>query len=105
MNIFRNTFLVIKDQMPLSRFIRNFFLTRNAWGLFYKSSHISQGTNLPKVKYNTKKSADKAALAMMRKQNVWFSNYKCLRCDGYHVGKTRRREIENDPNRSNQPPV
>lgn len=45
----RNLILVIKDQMPLKRFIRNFFITRNAWGLFHKNSHISQGTGKPKV--------------------------------------------------------
>jgi hypothetical protein len=39
--------------------------------------------------YNTKASAEKAARAMTEKHGVWFSNYKCLHCDGYHVGKNR----------------
>lgn len=26
---------------------------------------------------------------MTAKRNVWFSNYKCLYCDGYHLGKNR----------------
>lgn len=85
----RNVILVIKDQMPLKRFIRNFFITRNAWGLFHVNSHISQGSGKPKVMYNTKASAAKAAESMAKKHGVWFSNYKCLHCDGYHVGKNR----------------
>lgn len=91
---FRNIILAIKDQLPLSRMFRNFVITRNAWGLFYKSSHISQGTGQPKIAYGSKRSAEKAASQMARKRGVHFSNYKCLRCDGYHVGKTRRKEVE-----------
>lgn len=85
----RNIILVVKDQMPLKRFIRNFFITRNAWGLFHINSHISQGSGKPKVMYNTKASATKAAESMAKKHGVWFSNYKCLHCDGYHIGKNR----------------
>lgn len=85
----KNIGLVIKDQMPLSRAFRNFVITRNAWGLFHINSHISQGTGNPKIKYNTKASATKAAAAMHKKYGHWYSNYKCLHCEGYHVGKTR----------------
>lgn len=85
----RNIILVLKDQMPLRRFIRNFFVTRNAWGLFHVNSHIAQGSGKPKVSYNTKASAEKAAAAMYKKHGVHFSNYKCLHCDGYHIGKNR----------------
>lgn len=84
-----NIILVIKDQGPFKRFFKNFFITRNAWGLFHKNSHISQATGKPKVTYNTKKSATKAAESMSKKHGVWFSNYKCLHCDGYHIGKNR----------------
>jgi hypothetical protein len=90
----RNILLVIKDQMPISRFFRNFFITRNAWGIFYIHSHVSQGSGKPKVMYNTKRSAERAASEMTKKHGVWFSNYKCMRCDGFHVGKTRRKEVE-----------
>jgi hypothetical protein len=86
---FRNVILVLKDQMPLWRFVKNFFFTRNAWGLFHKNSHIAQGSGKPKVKYNTKATATKAAEAMSKKHGVWFSNYKCLHCDGFHIGKNR----------------
>ena len=85
----RNIMLVIKDQMPLKRLLRNFFITRNAWGLFYTNSHVVGATGKPKVKYNTKASATKAAESMAKTHGVWFSNYKCLHCEGYHIGKNR----------------
>lgn len=86
----KNLWLAIKDQMPLTRFFRNFFITRNAWGLFHKNSHISQSTGKPKVVYNTKPTAQKAAINMMTKYEAKFASYKCLHCDGYHIGKTKR---------------
>lgn len=85
----RNIILVLKDQGPLPRFIRNFFITRNAWGLFHINSHVSQGSGKPKVMYNTKPTAEKAAKKMSEKHGAYFSNYKCLWCDGYHIGKNR----------------
>lgn len=44
----------LKEQLPLKRFYRNFFITKNAWGMFSKYSHINKKGN-PKVGYNTKK--------------------------------------------------
>ena len=85
----RNIVLALKDQGPFKRFYRNFFVTRNAWGLFHKNSHIAAGSGNPKVMYNSKASAEKAAASMTKKHGVWFSNYKCLHCDGYHLGKNR----------------
>jgi|SRR5579859_942177 len=86
---FKNLLLVIKDQLPLKRFIRNFFITRNAWGLFHVNSHVAQGTGKPKVAYNTKKSAVKAAESMGKKHGKHFSPYKCLHCSGFHIGRNR----------------
>ena len=37
--------------------------------------------------YNTKASAERAAASMMKKTGNYFSNYKCMYCDGYHIGK------------------
>lgn len=85
----KNIFLVIKDQMPLKRFVRNFFITRNAWGLFHRNSHVSQRSGKPKVKYNTKKTALKSAQKMSEKHGKHFSAYKCLWCEGYHLGKNK----------------
>jgi hypothetical protein len=44
--------------------------------------------------YNTIESAKKAAEAMSKKREVHFSFYKCLFCDGYHIGKNRDNKIE-----------
>ena len=85
----RNLWLALLDQGPPRRFIRNFFITRNAWGLFHRNSHVAQGSGKPKVAYGSKASATKAAEAMTKKKGVWFSNYKCLHCDGYHIGRNR----------------
>jgi hypothetical protein len=85
----RNIYLVFLDQLPLKRFFRNFLVTRNAWGLFHINSHVNAGTGKPKVMYNTKATAEKSALAMTKKRGTWFSNYKCLHCDGYHIGRNR----------------
>jgi len=88
--IIRNVPLVIKDQMPLRRLWRNFVVVRNGWGLFSINSHIVNLTGQPKVMYNTRKSAERAAISMKAKHNKHFAAYKCLRCKGYHVGKTKR---------------
>ncbi len=86
---FKNLLLVIKDQLPIKRLIRNFLVTRNAWGLFHINSHIAQGTGKPKVSYNTKRSALKAAEAMGKKYGKHYSAYKCAHCPGFHLGKNR----------------
>ena len=51
-------------------------------------SHFRDNGN-PKVIYNTKETATKSALKLTEKHGVWFSNYKCIWCDGYHIGKNR----------------
>ena len=85
----KNVYLALKDQGPFKRFIRNFFGTRNAFGIFHKNSHIASYSGKPKVMYNTKDTAIKAAEAMSKKNSVHFSNYKCVYCDGYHIGKNK----------------
>lgn len=87
----KNILLALKDQGPPKRFFKNFFITRNAWGLFHINSHISFGSGKPKVMYNTKATATKVATQMSEKHGVYFANYKCLHCDGYHIGKNGRK--------------
>lgn len=81
----RNVILAIRDQLPVSRLIRN-LLSGNVLGLFHKRSHFTK-IGAEKVSYSSKASAEKAAAAMMKKHGHYFSNYKCMRCDGYHLGK------------------
>lgn len=83
----RNLYLALKDQMPFTRFIRN-LLKGHVLGLFHKRSHFTNGGN-PKVCYNSKSTANKAAEKMREKNNKYYSNYKCIYCDGYHIGRNR----------------
>jgi hypothetical protein len=97
----KNFKIWIVDQFKRKTFFKNFFITRNAWGAFSINSHINQHTGNPKVTYNTVKSAQKAADSMGKKYNTHFSYYKCLFCDGYHVGKNRDNKTEYDRNKQN----
>ena len=83
----RNIYLGLKDQLPLSRLLRNLF-KGHLWGTFSRRSHENEDGRL-KVMYNTKASAAKAAVAMAAKRNKYFSHYKCFRCDGFHIGKNK----------------
>lgn len=83
----RNLYLGIKDQLPLSRLIKN-IRTGNVFGLFSKYSHYNK-QGCEKVKYNTKETAIKSADAMGKKNHCYYSNYKCIFCDGYHIGRNR----------------
>lgn len=87
----KNLILVLKDQMPIRRFVRN-LLKGHLIGLFSKRSHYA-ANGLPKVKYNTKATAIKVAKQMSTKRGVYFSNYKCPFCDGYHIGKNSENKI------------
>jgi len=85
----KNLYLGLKSQLPLKRAFKNFFITRNAWGLFSINSHINQHTNEPKISYSSIESATKAATKMEKKTGKHFSIYKCIFCDGWHIGKNR----------------
>ena len=87
----KNLYLGLKDQLPWKRFFHNFFVTGNAKGLFYKRSHIN-ANGKPKVMYNTKKTANKSAEKLGEKHGTHFSNYKCIYCNGYHLGKNREKK-------------
>lgn len=81
----RNIWLGLKDQGPLKRFFIN-LRKGHLIGWMSQRSHLN-AKGKPKVSYNTKTSAEKAAKAMGKKTGHYFSNYKCLHCDGYHIGK------------------
>lgn len=84
---FKNFRIWFKDQVKRKRFFTNFFVTGNAWGAFSVNSHVNSATGKPKVKYNTIETARKSADKMVVKTGKHFSYYKCLFCDGYHIGK------------------
>ena len=88
----KNFIAGLKDQGPFTRFIRNVG-KGHVFGLFSQRSHVNENGK-PKVMYNTKNSAIKAAVAMTLKRGVWFSNYKCLYCDGFHIGRNRDNKVK-----------
>lgn len=83
----RNVYLGLKDQLPVRRLIKN-LRSGNVLGLFHKRSHYRDDGSA-KISYSSKKSAEKAAAKMLKKTGCYFSNYKCIFCDGYHIGKNR----------------
>lgn len=85
----KNLLKALWEQGPFRRAFRNFVVTRNAWGMFSTASHTRQDNGKDKVMYHTKESAQKAADSMKKKMNKHFSVYKCIYCDGYHLGKNR----------------
>lgn len=83
----RNIMLGLKDQLPLSRAWRN-LRSGNILGLFHARSHLT-ASGAPKIAYSSKASAQKAASKMQAKHGHYYSNYKCLLCDGYHIGRNQ----------------
>lgn len=88
----RNVYLGLKDQLPLKRLICNLW-KGHVFGLFHERSHLNQNGK-PKVAYNTKETAIKSAQVMSKKRGAYFSNYKCIFCDGYHIGKNRENKVD-----------
>ena len=62
----RNLIRALKDQLPVRRAFRNFFITGNAWGMFSRLSHTKQD-GVDKMMYNRRSSAEKAAESMKKK--------------------------------------
>ena len=84
----KNLIAGLKHQMTFKRLFRNYFITGNGLGLFDIRSHINENAK-EKVKYNTLESATKASIAMEKKYGNHYSIYKCIYCDGYHIGKNK----------------
>lgn len=85
----RNFWLALKGQLPWSRFFRNFLINGNGWGLFSVNSHINRHTGKPKITYPSLEAARKSADGLSRKYGGRISAYKCMFCDGYHIGHDR----------------
>lgn len=94
---FKNLIAGLKHQLPFKRLFRNYFITGNGWGLFDIRSHITE-SGKEKVKYNTLKSATKASASMEKKYGHHYSIYKCIYCDGYHIGKNRENKETSNEN-------
>ena len=83
----KNIYLGLKDQLPFRRLFRN-LINGRVKGLFHPRTHLLVDGR-PKIMYNTKKTAVKAAAEMSIKRGATFGNWKCFHCDGYHIGKNR----------------
>jgi len=98
---FKNVIKSIFGQIFRKHAFINIFITHNAFGIFSINSHINQHTGQPKVMYS-KKSAKKSAEAMSKKISakegmpIHFSEYKCMFCDGYHIGKNRQNKTKDE---------
>lgn len=86
----KNIILAIRDQGPLSRLARN-LAKGHLLGLVSKRSHVREGGSV-KIPYSTRPKAEAAAVAMEAKTSHRFSIYKCLYCDGFHIGKNADRQ-------------
>lgn len=89
----KNLIWAIAEQLTRPGAFANIFVTRNAWGIFSRYSHVSRRSGVPKVSYPSKMAAQKAADAMGSKRGVHFSVYKCAWCDGWHIGKNAQNKI------------
>ena len=93
-------YLALKEQGPLKRFFRNFFITKNGWGLFSKYAHYTKNGK-EKIGRSTKDKARKMADKMATKTGYYYSVYRCPRCGKWHIGKNRdstRKSVRDSPN-------
>ena len=88
----RNIYLGFRDQLPLSRLVRN--IRKCGLTSFWHPRTHERADGKPKIMYNTRESAVKAALAMEKKTGNAFGKWKCWRCDGYHIGKNSPINLE-----------
>lgn len=86
----KNLLLAVVDQGPFPRFARN-LVKGHLLGLVSKRSHVREGGS-PKIAYSTRPKAEAAAVAMEAKTSHRFSIYKCIYCDGFHIGKNADRQ-------------
>lgn len=74
-------------------FWRQLLNYRMTWGAFSIYSHQRRSDGKVNIIYSTRKKAFKAATNMQLKYGCSFSAYKCLFCDGWHVGKCKSSKI------------
>jgi hypothetical protein len=88
----RNVFLGFRDQLPLRRLIRNAWYGHLKGWMHQRSHYLHDGRE--KISYSSKETSLKAAKKMELKTGNVFRSYKCLYCDGYHIGKSRDKTLK-----------
>lgn len=86
-----NIFLALKGQLPWRRLFRNFLVTGDGWGLFSRNSHVNKRSGRPKFAYASYEQARRSAERLSTKYGGRVVAYKCMFCDGYHIGNNRPR--------------
>lgn len=84
---FKNFWLWFQDQVLNKNVIKHFLITKNGFGGLSIYSHIRKSTGQPKLCYKSLEIAKSKAEWMHNRYGKYFSYYKCLFCDGYHIGK------------------
>lgn len=92
----KNLIYAVCNQLSRPQSWYNIFITHNAFGIFSRYSHISRSTGQPKMMYLSKLDAQKASDVMSKKYGVHFSVYKCIWCDGWHIGKNNSNKVKPD---------
>ena len=81
-----NIIFTLRDQLPFKRLIRN-ILNGSIRGVFHERAHLTIAGE-PKVRYNTKATAERAVRSMEAKNGAKFASYRCPWCGKYHIGKS-----------------
>ena len=84
----------LKDQLRRPDCFRNLFVDRSAWGAFSIYAHARRSDGKSKIAYSSKAKAEKAAFNMSKKFGYPFAVYKCLFCDGWHLSKLVKKDLE-----------
>lgn len=92
----KNLIYAVCEQLLRPQSWRNIFITHDAFGIFSRYSHISRSTGQPKMMYLSRSDAQKVADVMSKKYGIHFSVYKCVWCDGWHIGKNSRNKVKPD---------
>lgn len=88
---YRNLKIWFTELLERQNVWKQLFDYRMVWGAFSIHSHLRRSDGKPNITFSTRKKAVKAATDMQLKYGVPFSAYKCLYCDGWHVGKRSAR--------------
>lgn len=82
------------DQLSQPDWFRNLIVNRSAWGAFSIYAHAKRSDGKSKISYKSKARAEKAAFDMTKRYGYPFTTYKCLFCDGWHVSKAIKKDVE-----------
>ncbi len=83
---YKNVILAFKDRLPINKLFYELIIKTHIIGYITKRCHLREDGE-SKIMYNTRDTALKIAKRMTKKQGKIFCGYKCIWCDGYHIGK------------------